>query len=134
MSLISPYFGWIPCVLAICPSKAHHSFQFLLQKPQKILQYLVRVSLCISLTGKCLGKVYFFFNNHMSLLGYRISIISIRYPTIRFDLIEKVKMLIYRLSMTSLISYPCCENVILQDVCEKPAGIAQDQMASCSTF
>ena len=35
-------------------------------------------------------------------MGYRISIISIRYPTIRFDLIDKVKMSICRVSMTSL--------------------------------
>ena len=44
--------------------------------------------------------------NHTPLLGYRISIISIRYPTILFDLIDKVKMLIYWfvywLLMTSL--------------------------------
>ena len=29
-------------------------------------------------------------------MGYRISIISIRYPTIRINLIDKVKMLIYQ--------------------------------------
>ena len=44
------------------------------------------------------GKSLFFINNHMPFLGYRISIISIRYPTIRFDLIDKVKMSIYPLS------------------------------------
>ena len=51
------------------------------------------------------GKSVFSINNHMPLLGYRnnrILIISIQYPTIRFDLIDKVKMSIYRLSMTSL--------------------------------
>ena len=49
-------------------------------------------------------KSVFLINNHTPLLGYRISIISIRYPTIQFDLIDKVKMSIYRLSMTSLTS------------------------------
>ena len=68
--------------------------------------YLVRVSLCVSLTGKCLGKVYFFINNHMPLLGYRISIILIQYPTICFDLIDKVKMLIFnRFINLSTIDY-----------------------------
>ena len=43
----------------ICLSTVHHSFHFLFQKPLKILQFLIRVSLCVSLTGKCLGKVYF---------------------------------------------------------------------------
>ena len=42
------------------------------------------------------GKSVSFINNHTPLLGYRISIISIRYLTIRFDLIDKVKMSIYR--------------------------------------
>ena len=65
-------------------------------------KYLVRVSLCVSLTGKCLGKVYFYHKN-MALLWLRILIISIRYPIFWFDLIDKVKMSIYqffRLSMT----------------------------------
>ena len=48
-------------------------------------------------------KSVFFINNHTPLLGYKIAIISIRYPTILFDLIDKVKMSIYRLSMTSLL-------------------------------
>ena len=48
------------------------------------------------------GKSVFFINNHTSLLGHRISIVSNRYPTFRFDLIDKVKMSICRLSMTSL--------------------------------
>ena len=42
------------------------------------------------------GKSVFFINNQTQLLGYRISIISIRYPTIRFVLIVKVKISIYR--------------------------------------
>ena len=48
-------------------------------------------------------KSVFFINNHTAFLGYKILIISIRYQTIRFDLIDKLKMLIYRLSMTSLL-------------------------------
>ena len=42
------------------------------------------------------AKSAFCINNHTPLLGYRISIIPIRYPTIRFDLIDKLKMSIYR--------------------------------------
>ena len=38
------------------------------------------------------GKSVFFINNHMPLLGYRILIILMRYPTFRFDLIDKLKM------------------------------------------
>ena len=42
------------------------------------------------------GKSVLFINNHTPFLGYRISIISIQYPTIRFDLIDKLKKSIYR--------------------------------------
>ena len=44
------------------------------------------------------GKSVFFINNHTILLGYRISIISIQYPTIQFNLIDKVKMSTFGLS------------------------------------
>ena len=54
---------------------------------------------------KMSGKSVFFINNHTPLLGYRISIISIRCPTIiRFNWqSENVDLSICRLSMTSLI-------------------------------
>ena len=41
------------------------------------------------------GKSVFFINNYTWFWGYKILIISIRYPTIRFDLINKLKMSIY---------------------------------------
>ena len=99
MSLISLYFGWIPCVLAICLSKAHHSFQFPLKKAienTSIFSFTLHW-----FNRKMSGKSVFFIHNHTPLLGYRILIISIRYPTIRFDLIDKVKMSIYRAALTT---------------------------------
>ena len=49
----------------------------------------------MSLTGKCVLSI----NDDTALLGYRILFISIRYPTIRFDLIDSENV---DLSMTSL--------------------------------
>ena len=99
MSLISDIsirFGSISCVLAICLSKVHHSFQFLLQKLFQYFHFAL-------VNRKVSGKSVLFINNDTALLGYRILIISIRYPTIRFNSqSENVDLLICPLSMTSL--------------------------------
>ena len=73
---------------------------------------------------KMSGKSVFFINNHMPLLGYRISIISIRYPTIPFDFknwqSENVDLSICRLSMTSLkITMNC---FLVRSICLAFAG------------
>ena len=71
--------------------------------------------------------MYFFINNHTPLLGYRISIILIRFPTIRYNLIDKsenVDLSIRRLSMTSLSGpmIPFDKNILIDQKLGKNIG------------
>ena len=46
--------------------------------------------------------------------------------TLLKPLLKHLNMLLY---LPNIISYPCCENGVRKDVCEKPAGIGQGQQA-----